>query len=112
MLLGYAVMCLIFGTTFLMIKIGLQDGMPPFLFAGLRFFIAGALILLMIYWRKSAKILPMRVYVEIAAIGWLMTSIPFAALFWAQQYIASGLAALLVATAPIFTTILSVYSNS
>lgn len=39
-LINYFFMCLIFGTTFLAIKIGVDAGMPPFLSAGLRFFIA------------------------------------------------------------------------
>lgn len=42
--IAFTVMCLIFGTTFLAIKIGVEAGMPPFLSAGLRFLIAGALM--------------------------------------------------------------------
>ena len=42
--IAFTVMCLVFGTTFLAIKIGVEAGMPPFLSAGLRFVIAGALM--------------------------------------------------------------------
>ncbi len=46
MYMVYALMCLIFGTTFLAIKIGIDGGAPPFLFAGARFFFAGLILLL------------------------------------------------------------------
>jgi drug/metabolite transporter (DMT)-like permease len=111
MVINYIVMCLIFGTTFLAIKIGIEDGMSPFWFATLRFFIAGALILAFLGWRKQLKRLSFRMYAEIAFVGILMTTIPYASLFWAEQHIASGLAALLVATAPIFTTIIGIVAG-
>ncbi|MFY0544582.1 DMT family transporter [Brevibacillus sp. H7] len=109
MIIGYVVMCLIFGTTYFMIKIGLEEGIPPFLFAGLRFFLAGAIVLLFMAWRKQFRWLTLREYGEMAILGLLMTTIPFAALFWGEQYISSGTAALLVASAPIFTTLVSVF---
>ncbi len=109
MIFGYVVMCLIFGTTYFTIKIGLEEGIPPLLYAGLRFFTAGVLVLLFMAWRKQFRLLSLREYGELAVLGFLMTTIPFAALFWGEQYISSGTAALLVATAPIFTTLVSVY---
>jgi drug/metabolite transporter (DMT)-like permease len=110
-LLGYVVMCLVFGTTFLTIKIGIEDGMPPFLFAGMRFFIAGALILSVLFCRRQLQRYSFKEYREMAWLGFLMTTIPFAALYWAEQYVPSGLAALLVATAPVFTTIIGIYTG-
>jgi drug/metabolite transporter (DMT)-like permease len=108
MLFGYIIMCLIFGTTYLTIKIGLEDGMPPFLFASLRFFIAGSLILIYLKVRNRFTSVGMKQYIHIAYLGVLTTTIPFAALFWAEQYISSGMAALLVASAPIFTTFIGI----
>ena len=43
---NYLLMCAIFSTTFLAIKIGVEAGLPPFLSAGLRFLLAGAIIFL------------------------------------------------------------------
>ncbi|NGQ95970.1 EamA family transporter [Brevibacillus sp. SYP-B805] len=106
MLLGYVVMCLIFGTSYLMIKIGLMEGIPPFQFAGLRFLIAGALVLAFLGIRRQLPRLSVKIYAEVALLGFLMTTIPFASLFWAEQHVSSGTAALLVATAPIFTLFL------
>ncbi|MGO0063258.1 DMT family transporter [Brevibacillus fluminis] len=107
-LLNYIVMCLIFSTSFLAIKLGLTDGMPPFFFAALRFLLAGALILAFLGLRKQWTPLPLRSYLEIAIVAFLMTTIPFASLYWAEQHISSGMAALLVATAPIFSTLLTI----
>lgn len=106
-LLSYLVMCLIFGTTFLAIKIGLEGGMPPFFFASIRFVVAGVLILILLGGYKSLRRLTRKSLVEIGLGGIGMTGIQFAALFWSEQYITSGTAALIVATLPLFTTITS-----
>ncbi|MFD1422753.1 DMT family transporter [Laceyella sacchari] len=104
---GYALMCLIYGTSFLAIKLGLGDGMPPFLAAGLRFAIAGGLLCLCLGLSKRWQSLDWRTYLELAWIGFCMTTVPFAALYWAEQHIDSGEAALLVATSPLFSAILA-----
>ncbi|WP_051968007.1 DMT family transporter [Brevibacillus thermoruber] len=108
MLVGYGLMCLIYGTSYFAIKLGLAEGMPPLLFAGLRFFLAAVLVLAVLAWRRQLVPLRLREWAEVALLGVLMTTIPFAALFWSEQHISSGTAALLVATAPVFTTLISV----
>ncbi|SFS68418.1 EamA-like transporter family protein [Paenibacillus sp. BC26] len=55
MMIAYIAMCLIFGTTFLSIEIGIEGGMPPFFFAGARFFLAGVIILFLLRGAKSLK---------------------------------------------------------
>ena len=54
-MINYFFMCLIFGTTFLAIKIGVDAGVPPFLSAGLRFFIAGLLLFSFMVWREKRQ---------------------------------------------------------
>ncbi|RAL24265.1 DMT family transporter [Thermoflavimicrobium daqui] len=112
MIIGYLIMCLIFGTTFLVIKLGMTDTMPPFFFAAIRFFLAGALIILYFGFRKKLPQLTWKKTIDIAVVGILMTTIPYAALYWSEQYISSGVAAILVSTGPIFTTILSIASGT
>lgn len=108
MLLGYIFMCLVFGTTYFAIKVGLNDGIPPIFFASVRFLIAGIIILAYYLLRRNVTFpKTFKVYVEIVFVGILMTTIPFAALFWSQQHITSGEASLLVASAPIFIGLLS-----
>lgn len=55
-MINYFFMCLIFGTTFLAIKVGVDAGVPPFLSAGLRFFIAGLLLFSFMAWREKTTI--------------------------------------------------------
>lgn len=98
-MLGYAMMCLIFSTTFLAIKIGVDAGMPPFWSAGVRFFLAG--LILMIVMRLCGKIsFSVLLRKETLWIGASMTFVTFAALYWAEQYVTSGVGALLSATGP------------
>lgn len=54
-MINYIFMCLIFGTTFLAIKMGVDAGVPPFLSAGLRFFIAGLLLFSFMVWREKRQ---------------------------------------------------------
>lgn len=52
---NYILVCIIFGTTFLTIKIGIEAGAPPLFSAGIRFFLAGV-ILMIIFKLKRKKL--------------------------------------------------------
>ncbi|MGN8228059.1 DMT family transporter [Paenibacillus polymyxa] len=103
--IAFTVMCLIFGTTFLAIKVGVEAGLPPFLSAGVRFFAAGAILFIAmkltgkvrwsLLWRK-----------EMLLIGAGTTFGTFSALYWAEQYVSSGIGAVLSATGPMMIVIL------
>ncbi|WP_141993170.1 EamA family transporter [Bacillus sp. B4EP4a] len=97
---NYICMCLIFGTTFLAIKIGVDEGLPPFFSAGIRFFMAGILLFLMMSLRKKAN-LAVLFSKESFITGSTLTFGTFATLYWAEQYVASGVGAVLSATGPI-----------
>lgn len=101
MYFAYAMMCLIFGTTFLAIKIGVDAGVPPFIFAGTRFMVAGLLIILTLRLTRQGIRLSRQELQDTAFVGFTMTTVLFATLYWGEQYISSGLAALLAATAPM-----------
>jgi drug/metabolite transporter (DMT)-like permease len=104
---NYLLVCLIFGTTFLAIKIGVDASGPPFFLAGLRFFIAGFILFLWMVWRKKAKFaLLLRKEMLFTGIG--LTFGTFSTLYWAEQYVASGIAAVLSATGPIMILILQI----
>ncbi|MEH7354349.1 EamA family transporter [Neobacillus drentensis] len=104
-IINYCFMCLIFGTTFLAIKIGVDAGVPPFLSAGLRFFIAGLLLFSFMVWRGKTTIsLLFRKEMFLTGVG--LTFGTFATLYWAEQYVTSGIAAVLSATAPMMIIII------
>ncbi|MGE7839824.1 DMT family transporter [Lysinibacillus sp. NPDC093712] len=104
-IVNYIFMCLIFGTTFLAIKIGVDAGVAPFLSAGLRFFLAGLLLFSFMVWREKATI---RLFFrkEMFITGGCLTFGTFAALYWAEQYVTSGIAAVLSATGPMMIIII------
>lgn len=104
-ILAYALVCLIFGTTFLAIKIGVDAGAPPFFSAGLRFFLAGAILFLWMVWRRKASF-SLLLRKEMLFTGATLTFGTFSALYWAEQYVSSGLAAVLSATGPIMILLL------
>lgn len=104
-LLAYSLVCLIFGTTFLAIKIGVDAGAPPFFSAGLRFFLAGAVLFLwMVLKGKASFSLLLRK--EMLFTGAALTFGTFSTLYWAEQYVSSGLAAVLSATGPMMILLL------
>lgn len=99
-ILGYFVMCLIFGTTFLSIKMGIDAGFAPFFSAGIRFFIAGLLLFTWLVTRRKVRI-SLFLRGELALIGIGLTFGTFSTLYWAEQHITSGVAAVLSASGPI-----------
>src|SRR4029453_3092198 len=99
--LVWLVLCLIWGSTWLFIKLGLDD-LPPFTFAGIRFVIAAAILLAIIKARLLSLPRTRADWILLAVTGVLSFSLNYGLLFWGEQYISSGLAALLQATIPAF----------
>jgi drug/metabolite transporter (DMT)-like permease len=96
---AWIALCLIWGSTWIAIKFGLAD-LPPISFTALRFVIAAAVLFVISLGRFS---LPAREdYSLLAITGVLMFAINYGLLFWGEQYVSSGLAAVLQATIPSF----------
>ncbi|HYK73958.1 MAG TPA: EamA family transporter, partial [Pseudoneobacillus sp.] len=102
---GYILMCLIFGTTFLVIQLGMEAGAPPFLSAGIRFLLAGLILFLWMLSKRKVK-LSLLFQKEMLVTGMGLTFGTFATLYWAEQYVSSGMAAILSATGPIMIVVL------
>jgi drug/metabolite transporter (DMT)-like permease len=98
-LAAWITLCLIWSSTWVAIKIGLAD-LPPISFTALRFVIAAAVLFCISLGRFP---FPEREdYPLLAITGILMFAINYAVLFWGEQYVSSGLAAILQATIPSF----------
>ncbi|WP_160725236.1 DMT family transporter [Bacillus sp. USDA818B3_A] len=107
-LIGYLCMCLIFSTTFLAIKIGIDAGVPPFFSAGLRFLIAGLILFaIMVIKRKAPIGLFFRKEMLLSGVG--LTFGTFATLYWAEQFVPSGMAAVLSATGPVMILLIQTF---
>jgi drug/metabolite transporter (DMT)-like permease len=103
---GFALLILIWGTTWAVIRIGLQ-GVPPFTGVAVRFTIAGALLLAL---ALAAGVRLGRAPHEKSlwvANGVLTFCLSYSIVYWSEQYIPSGLAAILWATYPLFVAVVA-----
>ncbi len=107
MLLAFMAIYFLWGTTFLAIRIAVLE-MPPFFTAGLRFFIAGTVLYGSMRLRGQPGPSPGE-WRSIAVTALCMFVATYAAPFWAQQYVPSGIAAVIEATLPITTIALEVF---
>jgi len=98
----YALLCIIWGSTWLVIKVG-YGGLGPFNVAAVRFFIAGV-VLAVIVRTVGARWPRGRVeWLLIAWMGVVLFGADYGLIYWAEQYIESGLTAILFATLPLIT---------
>jgi drug/metabolite transporter (DMT)-like permease len=105
--LAFFAIYVIWGSTFLAIRVAVLL-VPPWLCAGIRFFTAGAI--LYVFSRLRGEKSPTRKeWRSLGIIGLLMFSVTYGALFWAEQYVPSGITSVLEATLPLFTVLLEVF---
>ena len=104
----YALLCLIWGSTWLAIKLGLT-GVPPFLAAGLRFLLSTFLVGLVLLGRRKRVLLSRDHTICVLSLGLLVFWLDYAAVYWAETRISSGLTAILFSTMPLMTSLLSAY---
>ena len=95
---------IIWGSTYLGIKYAIET-IPPFLMVGVRFLIVGLLLLVWCIAKKE-KLPSFKSVIAISFAGVLMLFIGNAAVVFAEQYLPSGLVAILVATVPLWFVIL------
>jgi drug/metabolite transporter (DMT)-like permease len=100
-LLAFGAIYFLWGGTFLAIRIAVLQ-LPPFLTAGLRFFIAGALLYAFMRIRGQPSPTGAQ-WRSIAVTALCMFVATYGALFWAEQYVPSGITSVLEATLPITT---------
>ncbi|MCG8605502.1 EamA family transporter [bacterium] len=97
---AWASVSFFWGTTYLAIGIGVKT-LPPALFAGIRFLLAG--LVFIAFLRLRGYRLPQRQdWVTLSIVGIALLVFGNATVVWAQQWVPSGLAALIVATVPFF----------
>ncbi|MEQ1606849.1 MAG: EamA family transporter [Pyrinomonadaceae bacterium] len=102
----WLLLCLIWGTTWIFIKIGLED-LPPMAFAASRFILAVVILFAIIRVQKIPLPKTAKEWRLIALTGVLQFSINYSLVFWSEVYITSGLAAVLQAMITVFGLILA-----
>jgi drug/metabolite transporter (DMT)-like permease len=100
---AFATIYLVWGSTFLAIRIGVHE-VPPLLFAAMRFSAAGLILYgwMMVRGERSPT---SRQWMSIFLLALLIFVLNYGLLFWAEQRVPSGIAAIMLATIPVFTAL-------
>lgn len=99
-MLAFAIIYFVWGSTFLAIRVGVRE-VPPFLLAAMRFLIAG---LVLYGWMnaRGERSPTRRQWLSASLLAFLIFVLDYGLLFWAEQRVPSGVAAVMMATIPVF----------
>jgi drug/metabolite transporter (DMT)-like permease len=99
-LLAFAIIYFVWGSTFLAIRVGVRE-VPPFLLAAMRFLVAG---LVLYGWMiaQGERSPSGRQWISASLLAVLIFVLDYGLLFWAEQRVPSGIAAVMMATIPVF----------
>lgn len=102
---AFITVCLVWGTTYLAIRIAVQ-AIPPMLLTSMDFLIAGAILTCIAVARGERIPRDRRTIANLVFVGFLMVCVANLAIIWGEQWVPSGFAALFVATAPFWMALL------
>ena len=99
-LLAFGIIYFVWGSTFFAIRVGVSE-VPPFLFCAMRFLAAG---LLVYGWAiaRGERAPSGRQWISVFLLAFLIFAVDYGLLFWAEQRVPSGIAAVMLATIPAF----------
>src|SRR5213080_4364410 len=99
-LLAFAIIYFVWGSTFLAIRVGVRE-VPPFLLAAMRFLVAGLVLYGWMIARGESSPTG-RQWRSASLLAILIFVFDYGLLFWAEQRVPSGIAAVMMATIPVF----------
>ncbi len=99
-LLAFGIIYFVWGSTFLAIRVGVRE-VPPFLLAAMRFLLAGAILYAWLRIRGTASP-SRREWASASLVAVLIFVFDYGLLFWAERRLPSGIAAVMMATIPVF----------
>src|SRR3984957_3200346 len=99
-LLAFAIIYFVWGSTYLAIRVGVRE-VPAFLLAAMRFLVAG---LVLYGWMiaRGERSPGRRQWLSAFLLAFLIFVLDYGLLFWAEQRVPSGIAAVMMATIPAF----------
>lgn len=106
--LSFALVYVLWGSTYLAMRVAVAT-VPPYVVGSTRYIISGLLMLLWCALTGRNVRITRHDLVRLLAIGILLLSIANVGVLWAEQYVASGLAALIVAIVPIWVVVLETW---
>lgn len=106
-LLAFGIIYFVWGSTFLAIRVGVRE-VPPLILASMRFFVAGAVLFLWL--RLKGTVAPTRrEWLAASALAVCIFVVDYGLLFWAEQRVPSGIAAVMLATIPVFMALSEIF---
>jgi len=101
---GYAALCLIWGSTWLAIRV-VVGSVPPIQAAAIRFAVAAVLLLFIAVVQKRPWPSHHREWDALIILGFTIMAIPYGLLFWAEQYVTSSMTAVMFSSMPLFVAL-------
>jgi drug/metabolite transporter (DMT)-like permease len=105
-LLAFAIIYFVWGSTFLAIRVGVRE-VPPFVLAAMRFLVAGLVLYgwMIVQGERSPS---GRQWISAFLLALLIFVLDYGLLFWAEQRVPSGIAAVMMTTIPVFIALLEI----
>jgi len=106
-LLAFAIIYFVWGSTYLSIRVGVRE-VPPFLLAAMRFLVAGIVLYgwMIVRGERSPS---RREWTSASILAILFFVLDYGVLFWAEQRVPSGIAAVMMATIPAFMALSEIF---
>ena len=99
-LLAFAIIYFVWGSTYLAVRVGVRE-VPPLILAAMRFSVAG-LVLFGWMLARGERAPSIREWRSASILGMVIFLFDYGLLFWAEQRVPSGIAAVMLATIPVF----------
>src|SRR5712691_2826452 len=99
-LLAFAIFYFVWGSTFFAIRVGVRE-VPPFLLAAMRFLAAGVVLYSWML-SRGERSPSARQWASVSLLAILIFVLDYGLVFWAEQRVPSGIAAVMMATIPVF----------
>jgi drug/metabolite transporter (DMT)-like permease len=108
--LALAVVCLVWGTTYLVLRIGVTQ-FPAFLFSAIRFLIAGPILVGVTLIIAKAELPEKKTMINQAVGGLFMITLGVSVVGWGEKFVSSGLAAIICSVMPIWMILINLFVN-
>jgi drug/metabolite transporter (DMT)-like permease len=99
-ILAFAIIYIVWGSTYLAIRVGVRE-VPPLLLAAMRFLVSG-IVLYGWMLAQGERSLSAREWKSVSLLAFLIIAVDYGLVFWAEQRVPSGIAAVVMATIPAF----------
>jgi len=107
LLLAFSIIYFVWGSTYLAIRVGVRE-VPPFLLAGIRFVLAGAILYAWMR-RKGTASPTSREWTAASLTAVLIFVLDYGLVFWAERRVPSGITAVMMATIPVFMALSEIF---